>query len=172
MATYKLISSSIVGSGGTSSVEFTSIPSTYTDLCIVFSFRNEGNNAGAFMRFNGDTGSNYIYNRMTSGWNNIGSDKTTNTFIFVCIDPATATTSAFGSGTIYIANYAASTKKPVSYQSVLESNASSFGGGAIILGAGVWTGTDPITSISFISEDSGKKLVEYSSAYLYGISNA
>lgn len=172
MATYKLISTVEAGSGGSSIIEFTSIPSTYTDLCLVFSFRNQGNNAGAFMRFNGDTGSNYIYNRMTSGWNNIGSDKTTNTFIFVCIDPATATTSAFGSGIIYIGNYAGSTKKPVSYQSILESNASSFGGGAMILGAGTWTGTNAINSISFISEDSGQKLVQYSSASLYGISNA
>ena len=39
MATYKLIASGTVGSGGASSIEFTSIPGTYTDLVIKTSLR-------------------------------------------------------------------------------------------------------------------------------------
>ena len=37
MATYTLIASNTVGSGGTASIEFNSIPQTYTDLLIKIS---------------------------------------------------------------------------------------------------------------------------------------
>ena len=40
MATYTLISSVTVGAGGASSIDFTSIPSTYTDLLVKISARS------------------------------------------------------------------------------------------------------------------------------------
>ena len=46
MATFTKIASATVGSGGASSIEFTSIPSTYTDLVIKLSMRS------AFTSFN------------------------------------------------------------------------------------------------------------------------
>ena len=57
--TYTLISSVTVGSGGASSIEFTSIPSTYTDLLLNFSGRSNTNQAsGGFackIEFNGSS---------------------------------------------------------------------------------------------------------------------
>ena len=41
--TYTLISSVTVGSGGAASIEFTSIPSTYTDLVLKLSARSSRN---------------------------------------------------------------------------------------------------------------------------------
>ena len=59
--TFIKIASVTVGSGGASSIDFTSIPSTYTDLVVVHSLR--GTNAAVYqqarIQFNGDTASNY-----------------------------------------------------------------------------------------------------------------
>jgi hypothetical protein len=62
MATYTLINSVTVGSGGAASMEFTSIPSTYTDLVVKISGRSD--NTGSFanyLRFNSDSGNNYTW---------------------------------------------------------------------------------------------------------------
>jgi hypothetical protein len=40
-ATYKLIETVTVGSGGAANIEFTSIPQTYTDLKLVISGKND-----------------------------------------------------------------------------------------------------------------------------------
>ena len=60
--TFTLIASSTVGAGGASSIDFTSIPSTYTDLVIKASLRSDRNTGSATyltITFNNDTGSNY-----------------------------------------------------------------------------------------------------------------
>ena len=40
--TFTQIASVTVGSGGAASIDFTSIPSTYTDLCIKTSIKEKG----------------------------------------------------------------------------------------------------------------------------------
>jgi hypothetical protein len=59
--TYTLISSVTVGAGGASSIDFTSIPATYTDLLIKVSARGASgaSNITGTLRFNSDAGSNY-----------------------------------------------------------------------------------------------------------------
>jgi len=47
MATYTLISSVTVGSGGAATMQFNSIPSTYTDLVLSFSTRDTVSQNGA-----------------------------------------------------------------------------------------------------------------------------
>ena len=61
----------VVGSAGAATVEFTSIPSTYTHLQIRSILRNTGASASSsdlFMNFNSDTGTNY------RGYKQIGGD--------------------------------------------------------------------------------------------------
>lgn len=59
-STYDLISSSTVTSA-TTTVSFTSIPSTYTDLAIsIHAKRDSGSPSNAFVRFNADSGNNYL----------------------------------------------------------------------------------------------------------------
>lgn len=61
-ATYDLVSSNVLGSA-TSSIVFSSIPSTYRDLVLVVD-TTASTNATALVRFNSDSGSNYSYVRM------------------------------------------------------------------------------------------------------------
>ena len=56
-----------VSAGGTSTASFTSIPSTYKHLQIR-AIQREVNNTGGdypYIRFNSDTGTNYVYHRLT-----------------------------------------------------------------------------------------------------------
>lgn len=56
---YESIATATVGSGGSSSISFSSIPSTYTHLQIRLMTLTSGVNTDIIMRFNGDTGNNY-----------------------------------------------------------------------------------------------------------------
>jgi len=59
--TYTLIDSTVLSSAA-SSVTFSSIPADYRDLVLVFEFTNDtATNAQPYLRFNGDTGSNYHF---------------------------------------------------------------------------------------------------------------
>ena len=67
--TYTLISSVTVGATAVASVEFTSIPATYTDLVVFLSSRSDtlrsSDGAYAMISFNGNTSnlsSKYFYN--------------------------------------------------------------------------------------------------------------
>ena len=53
--TYTLIEKIVVGAAGASSITFTSIPQTYTDLKVVASARNTGNGSGQYLTFNGSS---------------------------------------------------------------------------------------------------------------------
>lgn len=61
-ATYEPIATT-TASGSTASITFSSISSSFTDLILVGNF-TLATNAGLFLRFNGDTGSNYSYTRL------------------------------------------------------------------------------------------------------------
>ena len=55
--TFELISSTVVGAGGAADITFSSIPSTYTDLIVKLSTRQDGSAIGYQfgIRFNGST---------------------------------------------------------------------------------------------------------------------
>ena len=166
--TYTLIASSTVGAGGTSTITFSSIPNTYTDLCIVLSTRQSrssfGSNIG--ISFNGST-TNFSA-RYLEGLG--GGTPGSATFArFAGVSPAAnATANTFGSTNIYIPNYAGSTNKSYSADSVSENNSSTFAEAAIELIAGLWSDTSAITSVA-LSSLSSDNFVQYSTAYLYGI---
>jgi hypothetical protein len=79
-ATYEAIATFTLGSAST--FDFTSIPSTYTDLVVIVNGKKS--NALCGLRLNNDTGSNYsninIYAQTSGGA--IGPDKNTNTTSF------------------------------------------------------------------------------------------
>ena len=80
--TYIKIASITVGSGGASSVSFTSIPSTYTDLCLLSSARTNRSDVSdpIKLNLNGDTGSNYPYKYLLG--NSTGSSSGSGTAAF------------------------------------------------------------------------------------------
>ena len=168
--TYTLIASSTVGSGGAANIEFTSIPSTYTDLVVKLSGRTT---TGSFLnprfQFNGDTGSNYRWRSIyTSGSGNGSNSSTSETAIIIGNIPGSSeTASTFGNTEIYIPNYAGSSQKSTSADIASENNATT---SYSALGAGLWTGTAAITSIKFLPDTSN--FAQYTTAYLYGIKNS
>ena len=167
--TYTLINKATVGSGGASFIEFTSIPSTYTDLVVKFSLRSSNNTAtDIFFTYNG-SGSGYSYRLLqgngasASSRNGSGSEIKDDSGLNL----STYTSNTFSSGEAYIPNYAGSNYKSSSHDSTLETNAST---SYMTLTAGLWSNTSAITSIKIAA--GGGSFVQYSSAYLYGIKNS
>ena len=165
--TFIKIASVTVGSGGASSIDFTSIPSTYTDLCLVWSGRSNRASAqdGMKLQFNGSTTS-YSDRNITGNGATASSGSSSSTYIYGGIIPsATATASTFGNISYYISNYAGSNYKSLSMDSVAENNTTT---AYAILEAGLWSSTSAITSIA-ISSENAANFVQYSTATLYGI---
>lgn len=167
MATFTLIASSTVGSGGAASIDFTSIPSTYTDLCLKLSLRTTktGSGAGLFMSINGVTTNRtwrWLYGTGSVTGSGSGSDD-----MIGNLTAASATANTFSNADIYIPNYAGSTNKSISVDSVDENNATAAFSN---LSAVLWSNTAAITSLSFTPE--ANLFAQHSTAYLYGVSNA
>ena len=165
MAIYNLISTVTVGSGGASSIEFTSIPQTYTDLLVVCSGRTNGSGNGTNISFNGNT-SNYS-NRALQGNGSAASSFGTYNRNAGMVTDSNQTASVFGSTSIYVPNYAGSTFKSYSADGVSENNAATAYMSFI---AGLWSDVSAITSLT-LSLMVGN-FVQYSSATLYGIKNS
>jgi len=169
--TYTLIASSTVGSGGAANIEFTSIPSTYNNLCILYSIRSNRSEIidGLELTFNNSTSgydSKDIYGTGSAAGSQ-GNGGTSNIAIWSCTGN-TATTNTFSSVQVYIPNYSGSNYKSVSSEGVDENNATAAYMG---MDAGLWSNTAAITSVK-IKPTFGTLFVQYSTAYLYGISNS
>lgn len=163
-----LIGSVTVGSGGAASIDFTSIPSTYTDLLVVYSTRDDS--AGDFnnltLKLNNTT-SGYS-ERLLYGTGSGSGASATNTalaaFFLNYSNGATSTSNTFSSGSIYIPNYAGSSNKSLSFDTVSENNATA----AIqAMSAALWANTAAITRITLTT--TATNLVQYSTATLYGV---
>jgi hypothetical protein len=173
MPTYTQIGSAqVVGSGGASSIDFTSIPATYTDLVLKVSLRTSRTGTDLddeiYVEFNGSGGTAYSV-RMLEGNGSTArsvadSSQAKLTRGTAPTDDATANT--FSNSEYYIPNYAGSTNKSVSYDTVMENNGTT---SKALLVAGLWSNTAAITSIKITAVGT---FVQYSTAYLYGVSNA
>jgi hypothetical protein len=168
--TYTLIASNTVGSGGAASVTFSSIPSTYTDLLIKTSARD--NRAGQldsemYLTFNG--GSSNLTSRSLYGSGASAGSTSSASQIPLTVVSAAATANTFSNGEMCIPNYTSSNYKSMSIDSVDESNTGT--GVYAFLVAGLWSNTAAITSMTF-TPFGGNSFVQYSSFYLYGIKNS
>ena len=163
--TYTAIATVTVGSGGASTIEFTSIPATYTDLAISVSARETSGASGvAYVKPNGSTSN--LSRRILYGLGSSNGSGTGTDWAFY-INKSDSTASTFGNTLIYIPNYTSSNNKTASIDSVNENNATS---AFMLLGANLWSNTSSITSIT-LSADGGS-FAQYSSATLYGIKNS
>lgn len=163
-----LISSQTLGSSQ-ASVTFSSIPSTYQDLSLVYSARSDQASAQdvILLQMNTDTGSNYSSTRLYGNGSTAGSTRQTNyTPPFSgYLDGSTATSNTFGSGEIYIPSYTASQNKPWGVSSANEDNNATAFIGAY---ADLWRSTAAITQL-VLSLSSTMNFVSGSTFYLYGI---
>lgn len=165
MAAYNLIATTTVGAGGAASIDFTSIPQTYTDILLKLSVRStQANNANTLLiKFNGSTanftarvieGSGASASSFSQSAGNIGNAQGTS-----------STASVFSSLDIYIPNYSDSKYKSYSADGVTENNAAT---AYQSMSAGLWSQTAAITEIGIYITN----LAQYSSASLYGIKNS
>lgn len=162
--TYVLISSSTVGSGGASSITFSAIPATYTDLKVVGSARTDVDDVEIVTSVNGgalDSGKRLRGN----GTDTASAANARN----LAVNNSGATASTFSNGEWYFPNYTGNTSKSVSMDGVTENNATA---AYVSFVAGLKTSTSAITSISFAILTSSSNFVQYSSFYLYGIKNS
>jgi hypothetical protein len=164
-ATFTLISSVTVGSGGAANIEFTSIPSTYTDLVVKLSARGDVAGTAVKIQFNNSTSD--LSSRYLFGSGSAAASYTDASNIYAYENSSGYTASTFSNSEIYIPNYAGNTNKSVSVDAVTETNATT---ADMALFAGLWSNTSAITSIKLVP-NSGN-FAQYSTAYLYGISNA
>jgi hypothetical protein len=170
--TFTLIASSTVGAGGAASIDFTSIPSTYTDLCLMFSGRttsNAGQNWSVTRAtFNGSS-ANWNYRGLYGDGASASSGNSASLSEFGFGSSSLTTANTFGSTSIYIPNYAGSAAKSVSVDSVTEHNGTTALMGMI---ANLWNVTSAITSISLPMNAAYGVWAQHTTAYLYGVSNA
>ena len=164
--TYELIEAKTLSSNQ-SSLQFTSIPNTFTDLLFLVSTRSTRTTWGDMvMRFNGGDSSTHRGRRAwgvgtassdgsdSSEWTNItGNNQTANIFSNI---------------QYYVPNYLSSTEKVWYLENSSESNASE---GFNTFATGKWSGTTAITTVTF-AEVSGHALLAGSTFYMYGIKNS
>jgi hypothetical protein len=163
--TYVKIGSTVTVSGSsTSTITFSSIPSTYTDLLIkvtarcttvsgsVFRINLNGattNGTDRYVEGNGSTAVSGSESRAGYGWLNSSAD----------------TASTFSSTDIYIPNYASTTTfKSISIDTVRENNATT---GYNDLIAALWSQNTAVSSIDLVT--SADFFAANSTATLYGI---
>jgi len=161
--TLKKIQTVTVGAGGAASIDFTSIPQTFTDLKIVLSARGDAaaTHRDIIFAFNGST-SNFTGRSLYGTGSGTGS----NTNAFGVIPAASQTASVFGNGEIYIPNYTSANNKSFSGDFVTENNGTQ---SIQSLVAFLWSQTAAITSIA-LTLNTGN-FVQYSTATLYGVAN-
>lgn len=180
--THKLIETTTVGSGGATTVSFSSIPQTYTDLLVVGSVRSTSttSNTGEYdvmaYRFNASTSSYSARVIEGNGSSALSSSQTTATgsggglygrISDGGINNSLSGTSIFSSFNMYIPSYTGSTNKSWSFEYVEERNATASFMGMV---AGLWSNTAAITEITFTLLVAN--YAQYSSFSLYGIKNS
>ena len=171
--TYVLITSSTVGSGGASSIDFTSIPSTYTDLLLYCSLRDSASGTGVqnlFLSYNGTTTG--YYDRMLYGNENGAQSATRSNQAdsrYQYYPGAILTSNVFSNNILYIPEYAGSNNKSGISDAAVENNAST--NWNLSMNGVYLSNTAAITSIK-LAPTTGGTFAQYSTAYLYGIKNS
>lgn len=168
--TYTLISSNVLTSS-VASVTFSSIPATYTDLVLKMSVRStEATNVTSyFIRFNGDTASNYsrLYVEGEGSGTNSGVAGNQTSAIYRFANGDSSTSNTFANAEHYIPSYNASQNKPFSGFIGQEDNQTS---AYVSATANLWRNTAAITSLSITANGADWK--SGSSFFLYGIKNS
>lgn len=155
-----------VGAGGDSSVTFSNIPQTYTDLVIRVSARTTRSASTLnilYVTFNGVT-TNQTARVVYGDASGLASTTDTNIWGLVAATDA-CTANTFGNSELTIPNYTSA-----NYKSMFSDGLSENVGATAytVLSAGLWSSTAAITSISFASSTSNT-LKQYSTFTLYGV---
>ena len=167
-ATYEPIATTTLGSNQ-NDIIFSSIPSTYTDLVIVFTGKstNAGTTSnGMRCRVNSDTGSNYSTTYLNGDGSSASSSRATSTAYFEVGEIAQTDNTSPTVAIIQVMNYANTS----TYKTIL----ARINTASVITQASVslWRSTSAINSVT-ISRDFGTNQIKAgSTATLYGIAAA
>lgn len=166
-----LVSTVQVPSGGAASIEFTGIAGTGKDLLVLVSSRAD--NFNGKVTFNSNTSSIYTLRNLYGSGSSVASTTDTNNSSFVVLalhepkdfNGVNNTVGIVSNGQIYVANYAGSTNKSVSIDTVIEFNGTESYQNLV---AGTFASSAAISSLK-IQSNSGN-ILEHSTASLYIIS--
>ena len=163
--TYEKIATNTVSGSSTTSIEFSSISSAYTDLTIVLVGTLPTSN-GVRVHFNSDTGNNYSYTSL-SGNGTAASSSSATSSPFIDLQQGFSWSDTYTNfNTIDIFSYAGSTYKTVLTTASLDKN----GSGATTRQVGLWRSTSAISTITFTT--TATNFTAGTSATLYGILKA
>jgi hypothetical protein len=164
--TYVKIGSTVtVGVGGALTIDFTSIPATYTDFLVKVSARGTTTEAlgGLYYSIALNASATSKTQRFLQGDGTSASSGNSTSFTtYMC--PSDFTASTFSNSEIYLPNYAGSNNKSMSVDVVTENNATK---SYTAFYAQLWSNTAAITQIT-LTANAGL-FAQYSTATLYGI---
>lgn len=165
--TFELIASSTVGAGGASSIDFSSIPQTYTDLCLVVSARSLVGSVGDSTDIKLNNSSANWTRRSLYGSGSAASSFASSDNDLGAMPGNTATANTFSTEQYYIPNYTGSNFKSISAESIRENNTTAVD---MLMVAALWSQTAAVTQVTVSAVSAN--LAQYSTAYLYGVKNA
>jgi hypothetical protein len=161
---YESIATTLVGVGGTSTITFSSIPSTYKHLQIRWIALNGTSPAYTKINFNSDTGANYAWHQIyANGSTVVGAGGGSKTFA-IADESVGGATSTAGVAIADIIDYTNTNKNTtVKVLSGRDQN----GSGNMVFNSGAWFNTAAVTRIDLTFSSSN--VAQYSSFALYGI---
>lgn len=169
--TYVAIAKTVL-TGTQTTVDFNSIPSTYTDLVLLVSARSASGGSASdniSLKINGST-TTYSYRFLSGNGSAALSGNGTPAEQFAGdMSGSGGTSNTFSNIEIYIPNYTGSTNKVQSITSAQENNTTAAFIRAI---AGLWSTTSAVTSISLRYFGGGVDFASGSRFDLYGIKNS
>ena len=142
--TYEPIASTLL-TGPQSTITFSSIPATYTDLILVINFINDGaaTAADSFIRLNSDTGGNYSTTQILGNGSTVSSARASNqTYWMWAVDQTTISTAI-----LQIMNYSNTTTNKTALLRIGNANQ------AAVANVFLWRQTSAINSIAITAPD-------------------
>ena len=164
--TYDKIATTTLGSAA-SSIDFTSIAATYTDLRIVLVATSSVNGQNLYLRFNSDSATNYSNTYLVGDGATTISGTTTSAAQINCTGGTVGISSTVPHlFAINVFSYAGSTNKTA----LINTNQDRNGTGSVGNVVGLWRSTSAITSVNLLPQ-SGNFAIG-TTATLYGILKA
>lgn len=165
-SSYESIATYTVGSGGSSTITFSSIPSDYTHLQIRSIHAINSGGQSVNIRFNSDTGNNYAYHQLygdgTSAYGDAGTTRSSGLISY----SNQASGDSFSAFVVDILDYR-STSKYKTVRSLTGTESNNTYTGYMKFMSSLWQSTSAITSISLFYDSQNFR--QYSSFALYGI---
>ena len=161
---FESIATVTVGSGGASSIEFTSIPSTYQHLQIRFMGLLSSSNQGVWVRFNDDSAANYSCHLLYGNGSSAVATARLSDGGIDSITPGNAN-SVFG-GVIDILDYSVTSKYTTTRGF---GGADTNGAGIVSITSGSWRNTAAVNKIHLQDQLTGGTFGQHTTAALFGV---